>query len=180
MTPEQLHEFCPEADRFFGGINAAFRRFGINTLKRQAMFLGQVAHESEGFRFTHEIWGPTATQERYEIPHELAKQLGNTQPGDGLKFKGRGLIQVTGRENVGKCSMFIFGDHRLLIDPSWLETPEGAAMSAGWFWSFHGLNELADEDDFEACTRRINGSLTTLEPRIVLWNRAKHILGVSP
>ncbi len=111
----------------------------------------------------------------------LAVRLGNTADadGDGQKYRGRGLIQVTGRRNYLICSQALFGDERLLLQPELLEQPQWAAESAAWFWHSNGLNELADNDQFTTITRRINGGLNGLEERLRLWTRAKAVLCVS-
>ena len=111
----------------------------------------------------------------------LAQRLGNTPEadGDGQKYRGRGLIQVTGRRNYLICSQALFGDERLLLQPELLEQPQWAAESAAWFWHSNGLNELADNDQFTTITRRINGGLNGLEERLRLWTRAKAVLCVS-
>lgn len=159
---------------FVSHLNAAAERWQINTPQRLAAFLAQVGHESGHLRFTREIWGPTPAQERYDVRADL----GNTpeRDGDGKRYRGRGLIQITGAANYLRCSLVLFGDRRLLTEPELLEQPEHAAQSAGWFWWNAGLNEMADRGDFEDITRRINGGLTGLAERRVLWERAKAVL----
>src|SRR4051812_14119179 len=110
LTLDQLKKIMPRMERnpktaaaLFPHLTAALDEAGINTKLRLAAFLAQVAHESGEFRFMEEIWGPTQAQLRYEPPSSLATKLGNTQKGDGYKFKGRGPIQLTGRENYRKC-----------------------------------------------------------------------------
>jgi putative chitinase len=107
--------------------------------------------------------------------------LGNTPEadGDGQRFRGRGLIQITGRRNYLACSQALFGDDRLLLQPQLLEQVQWACESAAWFWQSNGLNELADKDQFTTITRRINGGLNGLEDRLRLWARAKAVLCVS-
>jgi putative chitinase len=126
---------------------------GITNAKRQAAFLAQVGHESGGLHWLVELWGPTATQLRYETRYDL----GNVAPGDGYKYRGRGLIQLTGRENYRKGGQALGVD--LINNPELLGEPGLACRSAGWYWKSHGCNELADAGDFEAVTRRINGGL---------------------
>lgn len=154
------------ADRFAGPLTRAMDRFGIDTLVRQAAFLAQTGHESGVGRWTKEIWGPTPAQERYEFKSDL----GNREPGDGKRFMGRGLIQVTGRDNYEKCGRYLGLD--LIAHPELLEQAENAAASAAWFWNTRGCNALADSGDFEALTRRINGGLNGLSDRIALHKRA--------
>ena len=137
-------------------LDSAGRRFDIVTPPRRAMFLAQVAHESGGLLYTEEIWGPTETQLRYEGRLDL----GNTVSGDGSKFRGHGLIQITGRANHLACAEFFdlqgFGPTALI---NWMRSPQGASLSAAWFWMKHGCNEIADSGDFVALTRRINGRM---------------------
>ena len=99
LSATMPHLNAGRRDAFFPHLDAAMREFGIDTPPRQAAFLAQLAHESGELRYMEEIWGPTAAQRRYEPPGSLAARLGNTQPGDGLRYKGRGPIQVTGRAN---------------------------------------------------------------------------------
>lgn len=146
--------------------------FSINTPSRMRCFLAQVAHESMQLRRTREIWGPTPAQQRYEG----RRDLGNTVPGDGRHFMGRGLLQITGRTNYLFCSSALYGDHTLLFTPELLEQASGASRSAGWFWYLHGLNELADAGDFSKITLRINGALTTLTERTAFLNRANQVI----
>jgi putative chitinase len=144
--------------------------YGITTRQRLACFLGQVGHESLRGFYTAEIWGPTAAQKGYEG----RKDLGNTQPGDGLRYRGRGLIQITGRSNYMKAAA-AFG---MCIEalPKWLETREGAVTSAAWWWKTNGCNELADrattDDGFAALTKRINGGTNGLTERRALYQKA--------
>lgn len=92
------------------------------------------------------------------------------------KYRGRGLIQITGHDNYLRCSQGLFGDARLLALPELLEQPQWATESAAWFWEQNGLNELADRDQFNSITRRINGGLNGLEERLQLWARARAVL----
>jgi putative chitinase len=108
--------------------------------------------------------------------YEGRKDLGNIEPGDGVKFKGRGLIQITGRTNYGALSKALGAD--LINHPELLEGPVYASLSAGWFWDSRKLNELADVMDFLRITRRINGGLTNLEDRQKYFALAKKTLGI--
>lgn len=172
MTPDQIKQFCPAAERFANGLLVAFDEWGIDTHDRQAAFLAQVAHESGGFHFVREIWGPTPAQTRYEG----RKDLGNTQPGDGKRFLGRGLIQVTGRQNYHQCSVALFTDDRLLATPEILELPEHATASAAWYWHSRNLNRFADSQDFSGLTKAINGGLNGLEYRLKWWEKIKEVI----
>ncbi|MCS4310267.1 putative chitinase [Pseudomonas sp. BIGb0381] len=174
ITEQQLLQITPNAGRnagvFVSALNLAMDRYQINTKLRMAAFIAQVGHESGQLRYVREIWGPTAQQAGYEGRADL----GNTVPGDGSKYRGRGLIQITGRANYGACGEALGLD--LVNQPALLEQPQYAAMSAAWFWSMKGLNTLADQGEFTKITRRINGGLNGLEDRLQLWARAKNVL----
>lgn len=160
------------ADRWHAHITAAWAEYGIDSSARQAAWLGQIGHESGGFVYTREIWGPTPAQQRYEGRVDL----GNVQPGDGKRFMGRGLIQVTGRANYRACGAALGFD--LEADPTLLQGDGLAARSACWFWQRKNLNALADAGDFVTLTRRINGGTNGLADRQQRWERAKRVLGV--
>lgn len=149
--------------------------YGISTPTRLAAFMAQVGHESESLQFVREIWGPTPAQARYEGRVDL----GNVQAGDGRKFCGRGLIQVTGRFNYQRVRDRLrskLGDQQVPdfeVVPDQLERPNWAAWSAAQFWTANGCNELADRGEFEALTKRINGALNGLADRKARWEVAK-------
>jgi putative chitinase len=147
----------------------AMTEFGIDTPERRCAFLAQIAHESGQLCYTREIWGPTPAQQRYEGRVDL----GNVMSGDGERYMGRGLIQITGRANYRRCSQGLFSDDRLLAQPELLEEPELAARSAAWFWHAHGLNALADQRAFSTITMRINGSARTNPERLLFYRRAQ-------
>lgn len=174
MTPDQLSAAlgCPlvRAEKWIDPMNAAMERFEINTPARQAAFIAQIGHESGKLVYVREMWGPTSWQVKYEGRADL----GNTQPGDGRRFMGRGLIQITGRANYHSCGAALGED--LESHPELLEQPIYAAMSAGWFWKSHGLNVLADAGKFELLTKHINGGLTGEPDRLALWETAKAAL----
>lgn len=140
---------------------------------RMAAFLAQIAHESGALRHTSELWGPTPAQARYEG----RKDLGNTHLGDGFLYRGRGLIQITGRANYAGTAQRLGID--LLASPELLEQPRWAALSAADWWAAHGCNALADAGDFTALTRRINGGTNGLEDRLQRWARAKEALAAA-
>jgi len=148
----------------------AMAEFGIDTPRRQAGFLAQVAHESESLRYTLELASGDA--------YEMRLDLGNVMTGDGRKFKGRGLIQITGRDNYRKCA----GDLGVNLQqyPELLEKPVLACRSAGWFWRSRSLNQYADTDQFGTLTKKINGGFNGLDNRISFWLRARETLGVKP
>lgn len=184
LTIEQLQAIMPQlpaAKRttYFPFLTAAVAEFGIDQPARTAAFLSQLAHESAQFKFMEEIWGPTAAQRRYEPPDRLATNLGNTEPGDGFRFKGRGPIQVTGRANYRRFGDLLGLD--LVATPAQAASPEVAFRIAALFWSKKGLNELADRvtsEAFREITRRINGGFNGLAERQRFYETAKATLGV--
>lgn len=148
-------------------LEQACIRFGIDTTLRKSHFLGQVAHESNAGRWPEELASGRA--------YEGRKDLGNTEPGDGVRFKGRGYIQLTGRDNYVRYSAAIHGDDRAVRDPGMVARLPDAALAAGWFWDANGLNGLADADDIRQVTRRINGGYNGLEDRIKRTEQAKRL-----
>ncbi|MCW8277547.1 glycoside hydrolase family 19 protein [Pseudomonas sp. PCH199] len=180
LTEQQLRKIFPDARSqagvFISVLNDSMANRAINTPMRIAAFLAQVGHESGQLRYVREL-GSDQYVSKYDTG-TLAARLGNTpEPdGDGQRYRGRGLIQVTGRHNYRQCSLGLFGDERLLESPELLEQPQWAAESAAWFWECNGLNELADRDQFNSITRRINGGLNGLQDRLQLWARARAVL----
>lgn len=172
ITGAQLQSIMPFAKAripsFVSPLNGAMHEFHINSPLRQAAFVAQIAHESGELRYVKEIASGAAYEHR--------KDLGNTQPGDGMKFKGRGLIQITGRNNYHECGKALGVD--LITNPELLETNDLACRSAAWFWASHGLNDLADKGDFERITKRINGGLNGYQERLAYHARATMALGV--
>ena len=168
ITGDDLRAICRSKattiDRFVRPLNAAMDEFGISeNVQRETAFLAQIAHESGGFRYAREL----ASGEAYEGRADL----GNTEPGDGVRFKGRGLLQITGRNNYNRV-----GDAlgvNLIDDPSQLEYPTLACRSAAWWWADRGLNDLADRGDFLRITKRINGGTNGWADRLALFERAK-------
>ena len=185
LTIEQLTSIMPALSRKRGAellpfLEAAMTELAIASPARAAAFLAQVAHESGQFRFMEEIWGPTPAQERYEPPSSLATRLGNTDPGDGKRFKGRGPIQITGRANYRRYGTLLGLD--LLATPARAATPDAGFRIAGLFWRENGLNELADlvtDEAFRTITKRINGGLNGLVERRTFYGTARKTLGVD-
>jgi putative chitinase len=151
----------------------------LNTTKRLACFLAQIGHESGRLRYVKEIWGPTKQQLRYEGT-DLAKRLGNIKEGDGKRYLGRGLLQVTGRYNY----VLLYKDMKEYYPdcpdfekyPELVETPEWAAKSAALYWKRHNLNKFADSGDFIGLTKAINGGLNGLDDRQELFIRCLAVL----
>jgi putative chitinase len=156
-------------------LHIACVAYRIDTPRRVAAFLAQVGTESMGGRYTREIWGPTAQQ----LTYEGRAGLGNTQPGEGFLFRGRGLIQITGRANTLQARAALRPGMELDVFLGWLESRDGAAVSAAWWWKQRGLNEMADADQFEAITRRVNGGLNGYADRGARWNAARKALGIG-
>lgn len=157
------------AARYFEPLKACMANNEINTPLRQAHFLAQLGHESGSFRFPEEI----ADGSQYEGRADL----GNSQPGDGKRFKGRGLIQITGRANYiayGKARNrdFITGDNPRLLATD----PTLAADCSGWYWTSRGLNPIADQDDVRRVTLKINGGFNGLDDRMRRLRLAKCLL----
>lgn len=174
LTADQLARCCvcsvARALQWLPHLLDAMADYEINTPPRQAAFLAQIGHESGGLRYVKEIWGPTPAQARYEGRADL----GNTQPGDGFKYRGRGLIQVTGRTNYRVCGAALLLP--LEEQPELLELLQYASRSAAWFWESHGLNALADAGEFERITRRINGGVNGLVDRMARLSIASEVL----
>ena len=170
ITIHQLQAImtCSElkASEFCEPLNNAMEKYSINTLLREAAFLAQVGHESGRLFYVKEIASGKA--------YEGRKDLGNTKAGDGVKFKGRGLIQITGRNNYKQCGTDLKLD--LLTHPELLETTDNACLSAAWFWNLHHLNPLADQQLLSSITKIINGGQNGQLDRQLLYNKAKIVL----
>lgn len=186
LTPQQLQAALAPActgamaAQWLPHITQACARFAIHTPARLADFLAQIGHESLGLARLAEIWGPTDAQRRYEGRSDL----GNTQPGDGSKFRGHGAIQITGRANHARARDALRANGYtecpdFEADPKALMLPAWAAASAAWYWRDHGCNELADTGDFITQTRRINGGTNGLADRQARRARARKALGVA-
>ena len=175
ITTDLLRRIMPEsgprAALFTVPLVTAAAVFDINTAERVAAWLAQLAHESGQLRYVREI----ASGEAYEG----RKDLGNTQPGDGARFRGRGLIQITGRANYEQLRVALGLD--CVAHPVILEDPHNAARVSGWFWKGRGLNELADGGtvNFTKITRRINGGTNGLADREMFYSRARAALGLA-
>lgn len=156
------------ANIFCDHLNNAMTSGNIDTPLRQAHFLAQVLHESGMLRYVKELADGKA--------YEGRRDLGNVNPGDGVTFRGRGLIQLTGRTNYSALSKAFGMD--FVGNPVLLESPEWACKSAVWFWNLRVLNIPADADDVMRITRRINGGLNHIAERKALLVKAKKELGI--
>ena len=174
ITQQQLLQILPnaraQAGVFVSALNTAMQHYQIVGAKRAAAFIAQIGHESAQLNYVREIWGPTSAQ----IKYEGRADLGNAVAGDGSRFRGCGLIQITGRANYAACGEALGID--LINQPEMLEQPQYACLSAAWFWATKGLNTLADAGDFEKITRRINGGLNGQADRLKLWEKATAVL----
>lgn len=192
VTLEQLIDCTgakrSNAEKAYQGINDAMETYSINTLPRIGMFLANVGHECGGFRWPEEIWGPTPAQMRYEPPGKKAFELGNSVPGDGKRFRGRGWLQTTGKNNYRRltarlrargirCPDFEF-------EPEKLALPEWAAISAADYVDMRDLNKLADAGEFDHYCDKINlgretdeeGDSNGYAARLALWIVAQKVL----
>ena len=178
ITALQLQQILPNAGQsagvFVPVLNTAMVHYQIVGTKRMAAFIAQIGHESGQFRYVREL-GNNQYLSKYDTG-SLAKRLGNTPEadGDGQKYRGRGLIQITGRANYMTCGEALALD--LLNQPELLEKPQHACMSAAWYWASKGLNTLADAGQFDKITLRINGGQTGAADRQALYARALKVL----
>lgn len=180
ITEDHLKLIMPQLpaakrEEYLPHLVEAMTTHSVNTPMRAAAFLAQIAHESVELKLMAELWGPTDQQKKYEPHTELSKSLGNTEKGDGFRYRGRGPIQITGRANYKLYGEKLGVD--LINNPDLAERAEHAFQLACAFWASHGLNELADAEDFKAITKKINGGLTGLEDREKYYEKAKKILG---
>jgi putative chitinase len=172
-----------------------FEKYDISTPKRQACFIGQAMHESGGFKNLVENLNYSATGLMRTWPsrfpdldvadkyaHNAEKiankvysgRMGNTEEGDGFAYRGRGIFQLTGKENYKNCSDGIGVD--LIAHPELLQEPKCASLSAGWYWNKRNLNQYADTMDIETMTKKINGGTIGLEDRKAKINKVLDIL----
>jgi putative chitinase len=203
ITAKQLDAIFPGRGDWAVWLDAAMQRYAITTPRRVAHFLAQVGHESAGLTRTEEdlfyrtagriqaVWprrfATEAEAARYvrdsealaNLVYGARRDLGNVKPGDGFAFRGRGLIQTTGRRNFTRLAE-VYGLDTPEAAAAWATTREGAAMSAGLFWADNRLNDLADQgagEMVESITLRVNGGLTGLADRRAIYARAAAVLG---
>jgi putative chitinase len=195
MNSQQLQQLGIDA-KWLEPLNTTFAKYDISTPARQAFFVGQCAHESGNFRILEEnlhysasalmrVWPSRfpnldVANQYANNPEKIANKvyagrLGNVEDGDGWKFHGRGVIQLTGRDNYDRCGKALGVD--LINQPQLLVDPHYAALSAGWFWNKAGLNALADSQDYETMTKRINGGVLGLDDRKAKIAKALSVLG---
>ena len=197
MNVEQLQALGID-EKWLGPLEETFAKYDISTSQRQSSFIGQCAHESGNFRILEENLNYSAARlmavwpsrfpsldvaEQYaNNPEKLANKIysgrmgnGNEESGEGYAYRGRGLLQMTGKEAYANCGSGLGMD--FLSNPDLLSTPEYACLSAGWFWGKRGLNVLADSKDYETMTKRINGGLNGLDDRKAKIVKALSVLG---
>ena len=204
ITVEILKALCPKTkesvlQKYAASLDETAKYYDMyDNKKRAAAFVAQVAHESGGFNFVKEnlnysAKGLVSTFRKYfpnetvaapyaKKPEKIANRVyanrmgnGDEVSGDGYKYCGRGLIQLTGKQNYTKFA----ADLGISVDETvaYLETPEGAVSSAGWFWDNNNLNSYCDKDDFVGLTKRINGGTIGLEDRKHHYDLALKLLG---
>jgi len=202
FTREQVEALLPNAiggaDEWFKALWDALPQYEINTVERVAAFIAQCAHESGGFSTLEEnlnykaatltkLWPqrfPAGVAEQYAgKPEKIANKTYGGRMGngpedsqEGYKFRGRGLLQLTGKDNYRACSQALFQDETLLEDPDLLLDPYYAIHSACWFWSKNKLNQFADSGDLTTMTKKINGGTIGLPDRIQHYEHAIEVL----
>lgn len=202
FTEEQLQHLIPKAkniSEWYTSMYEILPQYDIYDIARVAAFIAQCAHESGGFTTLSEnlnyswqglrkvfpkYFPDDATAQAYNRqPEKIANRVyanrmgnGSEASGEGYKFRGRGLIQLTGKSNYQRCSMSMFEDNTLVDNPDVLTQPYYALHSACWFWNANRLNELADVQDIKMMTKKINGGFIGLEDRVKHYNHAIEIL----
>ena len=202
LTQDQLEELLsnnPYIEHWHSALSQCLQDYDINTPRRVAAFIAQCSHESGGFKFLSEnlnyraeslmrVWPKyfkdLATAQRYaHNPERIANRAyanrmgnGDEASGDGWRFCGRGLIQLTGRDNYQSFADSI--ETELEDIPHYLATFEGAVQSACWFWETNNLNKWADAGDISTLTKKINGGTLGLDDRMKHYAHALHVLGV--
>jgi putative chitinase len=158
-------------NRYYDALVTSMKRYDITTPLRIAHFIAQIGHESASFRYTEELADGSA--------YEGRRDLGNTEAGDGRRYKGRGLIQLTGRANYAAYSADTGIDY--LASPQKVASDPFVATDVScWFWARNKLNSLADRDDIKAVTKRVNGGYNGLDDRLDYLGRAKAVLAARP
>jgi predicted chitinase len=168
----QLRHIVPtlspaRADELAIAVSGAMDQAGIKTTRERAAFIAQCAAETGGFQWMHELGPPS-----YFNKYDNRGDLGNRGHPDGMNFKGRGALQLTGRSNYTQFSNWMFHDNRLVQHPERVEQPDLAFASAAWYWMSRGLNRPADANDFKAVTIRINGGTNGWDTRVKYYAKA--------
>lgn len=188
LTVEHLHKITGDTrntarkEALAAFLNGTAARFSnVMDQHRLAIFLSQIMHESGNLRYVKEVWGPTAAQSRYEGRADL----GNTQKGDGKRFMGRDVIQVTGRANhralTAWCRKMGIATPDFEAHPEALEDPKWLGLGALWYWIERVPSRYVEEGNHEMVTRRINGGLNGYADRLAKYTRAALVLlGYEP
>ncbi len=185
LTPEVFVAVCPNCPharvrRIVNSLRLSLVDSTITTKSRLAAFLAQCAHESGEFRWWSEFWGPTTQQAQYEPPSALAKRLGNTHPGDGARYRGRGPLMLTGRYNYTQAALRL--GLPIDADPDMVaQIPTGCRVAVD-YWDANGLSVLANDtaEGFRILTRRINGGTYGLAQREAYHATARTAMGLDP
>ncbi len=204
ITPDHLRSILPrlsatKINEFTDALNSAMQEFSIKTPLRQSAFIAQTAHESIGYSAFIEnlnysadalvrTWPKHFTQETGPLyarqPEKIANRAysnrignGNEASGDGWKYRGRGIIQITGRDNYKSCGIALGLD--LIASPELLEQTLHAFRSGAWYWDSRSLNAFADASDFIGITKKINGGTIGLDDRMKYYEKAKTVLGIA-
>lgn len=179
LTLYELRQICPQTpgsvlEPFVEPLNVAFDEFEINTPKRVGHFLAQAAHETGGFRWMKEF----ASGEAYDDRHDLGNEkVDGYSQGEGVRFKGRGIFQLTGEANYTRAGTELYLDADWFrMNPDAAAEPQNACRIAGWYWKTHRLNALADADDIRGITKRINGGYNGFDDRVAYHQRAAEAL----
>ena len=202
ITKEHLRSAIPDAkdssiEKYYEPLIAAMEHYKINNKNRIAAFLANLAHESAAFNTIEEnlnysaqrlvaVWPKHFRGRNLRLYHRQPQKIanlvyanrmgnGDKNSGDGWRYRGRGLIQLTGKDNYQMFSDAIDAD--IVSNPDWILTPEGATISAGWFWNSRKLNSLADVEDLKEITRKINGGYHGHEDRVKRYRHIKKVLG---
>lgn len=202
FTVDHVRALLPRVknhDEWYDSMVDALPQYHISDVARVAAFIAQCSHESAGFTalsenlnysadglrkiFPKYFPSPEIAQQYHRQPEKIANRVyggrmgnGPESSGEGYKFRGRGLIQLTGKDNYRRCSQFLFEDETLLEQPDVLAQPYYALHSACWFWYANKLNSLADAQDIRMMTKRINGGFIGLDDRIKHYNHALEVL----
>ena len=201
FTEQKLKELLPNipnAGEWYESMCEVLPKYEINTVERVAAFIAQCSHESGGFKLLQENLNyKTATLTKVwpkRFPADIAPQYGgkpqaianrayggrmgngDEASGDGYKYRGRGLIQLTGKDNYTSCSNYLFNDDTLVKNPDLVAEPKYALESACWFWKKNNLNQQADTKDIKTMTKKINGGEIGLDDRIKHYNHAIEVL----
>jgi putative chitinase len=202
FTKEKLEQILVDnnqSDDWFLSLDEILPQYEIDTILRVTGFLAQTCHESRNYTALHENLNYKAetllrvfpkyfnqtTARQYAHKREMianrvyGNRMGNgpESSGDGYKYRGRGILQITGKKNYTACSQFIFNDDTLVTNPDLIETDMTIAIkSACWFWSVNNINQYCDDQDLEGMTKAINGGLNGIDDRIDRYNSILELL----